>query len=127
MTRHRALTAVRAALLGLAIAACAPPIGAPTRLEVTTIETICGGAFHPDLPSCRSNAVSRPIEVLRGRTVVAAATTDVTGHAVVDVPAADLVVSVPDAPSYMDCDSPSVVASGGTTTPVIQTCTVLVP
>jgi hypothetical protein len=58
---------------------------------------------------------------------VAAATTDASGHATVDVPAADLVISVPDAPSYMDCDAPAVAATAGTTTPVTQTCLVLVP
>ena len=58
---------------------------------------------------------------------MATATTDANGRAKVDVPAGDLVVSAPDAPPYMDCDAPAVIATARTTTAVTQTCVVLVP
>ncbi len=108
------------------LVSCVPAPGA-TLLEITTIETVCGGVFNPDLPPCRSTPVSRPVQVSSGRELVASGTTGSNGTLVVAVPPGRLVVSVPDAEPYMNCDAPTVTVSSGRTTEVEQTCTLLYP
>lgn len=114
------------AVVGLTVVSCVPTAGA-TLLEITTNETVCGGAYNPDLPPCRTSPASRPVQVSMGGDVVAAGTTGPGGTLVLAVPAGELVISVPDAQPYMNCDAPMVTAVSGQTTPVAQTCTLLYP
>jgi hypothetical protein len=119
-------------VLGLTIGTvgvgCTPSPTPATRLAITTVQTICGGAVPPPgTPACTSHPASRSVEVGQGRNVVASGTTGADGSLVLDVPSGNLVVSVPGALPYMNCDAPSVVAVAGTTTPVTQTCTLLAP
>lgn len=114
------------ALLVVLVAACAPGSGA-TRLEITTIETVCGGVFNPDIPPCATGPVARAVQVSLGRDVVASGTTGPDGELVLTVPAGELTVSVPDAEPYMNCDEPTVTAVAGRTTPVTQTCSIYYP
>lgn len=98
-----------------------PP--AATQLDITTIETACGGVNNPDLPPCHTGPVSRLVQVIAGHDVVAAGTTGHDGSLVLVVPSGELVVTRPDAEPYMNCDGPDVTAVAGRTTPVTQTCT----
>lgn len=117
-------------VLGCAVLAmlvsCAPAPAA-TRLEITTNETVCGGMYNPDVPLCRTSPASRTVRISMGRNAVAAGTTGSDGRLVVAVPAGELVVSIPDAQPYMNCDAPTVTSVSGRTTPVVQTCTLLLP
>jgi hypothetical protein len=119
------------AMVAVALGACSPTSTAPTptRLDVTTVQVICGGAVPPPgQPACRSSLASRAIQVTSGKsTVVASGTSSADGTLALDVPAGQLLVSVPGALPYMNCDSPTVVAVAGQTTPVTQTCTILAP
>ncbi len=121
---------VRCALVGAGLlvlsSACAPNPTA-TRLEITTIETVCAGVEPPEGPACSTAPVGRSVEVHAGDDVVAAGTTDSSGVLVVRVPPGELVVSVPDAEPFLQCDAPSVTALAGRTTPVTQSCTVALP
>lgn len=126
MSRLRA--ALGGGLLVLLAAGCAPGSGPGlTQLEIATVETGCGGMYNPDLPPCRTEPASRQVLVSSGRDVVATGTTGPDGLLVVGVPAGDLVVSAVDAEPYMECDTPTVTAVAGRTTPVLQTCTVFYP
>ena len=121
---------VFAAVIPLAIGACtAPsPTPTPTLLNITTVQVICGGAVPPPgEPACRSNLASRSILLTTKSTIVASGTSSADGTLLLQVPAGQLVVSVPGALPYMNCDSPTVTAVAGQTTPVTQTCTILAP
>ena len=110
--------------------ACAAPATgpSPTRLDVTTNRTICGGTIPPPgQPFCRTSPSARTVEVRTGRTVVASGTTGSDGRALLDVPAGRLTVAVPEAAAYETCDAPVVDALGGQTVPVVQTCTIYAP
>ncbi len=110
------------------LASCAPsPNAGGTRVEITTIETACGGVQNPDVPPCTTRPVARSVQVSVGRDVVAAGTTGPDGSLVLVVPAGELVVSAPDAEPFMNCDEPTVTAVAGRTTPVTQTCTIFYP
>jgi len=126
VTRHRfvGLVLVFVAFAGVG---CTPDPTAPAQLDVTTIEVVCGGAYNPDVPPCRSNPASRAVVVKLGTKVVASGTTGADGHLTLTVPVGDLVVSDPDAQPYMNCDSPAVTSVADTTTAVTQTCTLLAP
>ena len=118
------------ALVGplLVAAACAAPAEPATQLDVTTRQTICGGTIPPPgQPFCRTSPSSRNVTVSSGRTVVASGTTGSDGHLVVAVPAGPLVVAVPDAQPYENCDRPSATAVAGQTVGVTQTCTINAP
>jgi hypothetical protein len=121
-----------AAAVPLGLAACTPPTTPPpaaTQLSITTLQVICGGAVPPPgTPFCRSNPASRAVQVTAAKsTVVASGTSSADGTLVLAVPAGQLVVSVPGALPYMNCDSPKVTAVNGQTTPVTQTCTLDAP
>ncbi|MGB3411080.1 MAG: hypothetical protein WBA45_07760 [Microthrixaceae bacterium] len=108
------------------LVSCSPPSG-DTFLEITTIETTCGGVFNPDVPTCQTRTVSRQVQVSRGNEVVTSGTTGPAGRLLVAVPSETLVVSFPNAEIYMDCDAPTVTPVAGMTTPVTQTCTLYYP
>jgi hypothetical protein len=120
------------ALVAGGVAACTPLAAAPppaTQLSITTVQVICGGAVPPPgTPACRSNPASRTVQVSASKSaVVASGTSGADGSLILAVPAGQLVVSVPGALPYMNCDSPTVLAVAGQTTPVTQTCTLLAP
>ena len=109
--------------------ACVPE-GAPvTRLDISTQLTWCGGVQPPPgEPACHTSPRSIPFEIRQKRDVVAQGTSDTTGHLVIVVPAGvPLRVVAAEAPAYEQCDEPTVVATAGTTTAVVQTCTVFAP
>jgi len=108
------------------LVSCVPTPGA-TLLEITTNEMVCGGVYNPDLPPCRTAPASRPVQVRMGSDLVAAGTTGPGGMLVLAVPTGELVVSVPGAEPYMNCDATTVTSVTGRTTPVVQTCTLLYP
>ena len=131
MFAHRSL-AVAALVVSclLAAAGCtAVPAPAPvTRLQITTLQIICGGRVQPGVPFCRTpTSASRAVEVGNRGQVVASGTTDSKGKLLVEVPAGTWVVSVPGAMVYEDCDRPTVTAVQGVTTQVTQTCILNVP
>jgi hypothetical protein len=117
------------AVIPLALVACAPSTTPPpTLLSITTVQVICGGAVPPPgTPACRSNMASRAIQISEKSSVVASGISSADGSLVLEVPAGQLVVSVPGALPYMNCDSPTVIAVIDQTTPVTQTCTILAP
>src|SRR5436309_725076 len=125
--RFRSLLAVAALAAFAFMSACVPAAPGPTRLDILTTQTICGGAYNPDLPPGRTSPTSVAVQVLRDRDVVASGTTGVDGHLVVEVPVADLTVVRVDAPGYQICTAPAVTAVAGQTTPVTQDCTILAP
>ena len=133
MSFTRGFTAVVVLCLGglIGATACTPPSGsgpAPTRLQISTLQTICGGRVVPGVPFCRPPTfVSRSVEVSRRGQVIATGTTDSTGKLLVEVPAGTWVVTVPGAMVYEDCDQPVVTAAPGATTRVTQTCVLNVP
>ena len=115
-------------LLGLTSCVPDPAPAAATRLDVTTLLTWCGGVIPPPGESwCHTNPTSTAVEILQGRAVVATGTSGTDGHLVVDVAAGTYVVAAAAPPSYMECDTPTVVAVAGATTPVVQTCNVFAP
>lgn len=120
---------VVAAAAGIVLGACAAPTGpAPTRLDITTSRTICGGTIPPPgQPFCRTSPSSRAVEVRSGRTVVTGGTTSADGRLLLDVPVGRLTVVVPDAATYESCDEPAVDVPAGQTVPVTQTCTIYAP
>ncbi|MFZ4519220.1 MAG: hypothetical protein ACOYOP_12575 [Microthrixaceae bacterium] len=110
------------------VAACAAPTPAPTRLDITARQTICGGTIPPPgQPFCRTGPSSRPLEVRAGRDLVATGTSGADGHLVLEVPTGRLTVAVADAQPYEQCDAPTVSAAAGLSTPVTQTCTINAP
>ena len=116
------------AAIAVTLMACAPSPGTPTLLAVTTNQVICGGMVPPPgSPFCRTNPAARAIEVTVRSTVVASGTSSSDGQLLLEVPAGALVVSAPGQPTYMNCDTPSVTAVAGQTTPVTQSCTILAP
>jgi len=121
----------RLGLLGLAAiigGSCAAPTTSTTRIDITTVRTICGGAVPPPgVPACRTSPASRTVEVSKGRAVVASGTSGSDGELVVEVPPGELVVSVPGALPYEGCEPAAVTAVAGHVTAVAQTCTMLVP
>jgi len=125
---------VRGALLTIAgglllvAAACAAPTAPATQLDVTTLQTVCGGTIPPPgQPFCRTSPSSRDVTVSSGRTVVASGRTGSDGHLVLSVPAGALTVAVPGAQPYEQCDAPSATAVAGQTVGVVQTCTINAP
>jgi hypothetical protein len=124
-----AVTKLRVALgcaVSVMLVSCAPAPAA-TLLEVTTNQTVCGGAYYPELPPCRTSPASRTVQISMGRDVVATGTTGSDGTLVLAVPVGELVLSIPGAEPYMNCDAPTVTSISGRTTPVVQTCTLLYP
>jgi hypothetical protein len=124
------LAATALSVATTAVVACTPsPTGpAPTRLDVTTSRTICGGTIPPPgQPFCRTSPSSRSVEVRSGRTVVATGATGSDGRLLLDVPAGRLTVAVQDAEVYESCDAPAVDVPAGQTVPVTQTCTIYAP
>lgn len=129
-TAAAALGAAAMTALALLVVACTPPSPGPppTRLDVLTSRTICGGTIPPPgQPFCRTGPSARSVEVRSGRTLVTSGTTGADGHLLVDVPAGRLSVLVPDAAVYENCDTPSVDVVAGQTVPVEQTCTIYAP
>jgi hypothetical protein len=122
-----------AALVGscaFAAASCTavPAPAAVTRLQITTLQIICGGRVQPGVPFCRTpTSASRAVEVGTRGQVVASGTTDSRGKLLVEVPAGTWTVTVPGAMVYEDCDRPTVTAVQGVTTQVTQTCILNVP
>jgi len=114
-------------LLAVGAAACAAPSGpsgpAATQLEITTLQTICGGTIPPPgQPFCRTNPASRNVQVSASRQVVAVGRSNSAGKLVIAVPARQLTVAILDAEFYEDCDAPTVFALAAQTVPVTQTC-----
>ncbi len=111
------------------VVGCTAPTQSPTRLDISTVQVICGGAVPPPgEPPCRpATPASRTIEVRSGRTVVAQGTSGIDGELLLDVPAGALVVTHPGAQPWESCDSPSVTAVAGRTVAVTQTCILNVP
>src|SRR4051812_28126251 len=103
------------------VSACVPDAAPATLLDVTTQLTWCGGAAPPPgEPACHTSARATPIEVRQGRDVLAQGTSGTDGHLVVAVPAGVLLeVVAADAPSYEECDEPTVVAVAGATTAIV--------
>ena len=62
-----------------------------------------------------------------GRQVVATGRSNSSGQLVIAVPPGPLIVSVPDAESYEECDAPLVDAVAEQTTPVAQNCSFNAP
>ena len=117
-----------AVLAAVTLSGCVAPSPAPTRLQITTVRVICGGAVPPPgEPFCRSGVAPRTVDVTRGRVVVATGTSDADGQLLLTVPPGDLDVSVPGAQPYEGCEAAAVTAVSGRITPVTQTCTMLVP
>ncbi|MEX0767621.1 MAG: hypothetical protein WD029_04025 [Microthrixaceae bacterium] len=119
-------------LLAVAAVACVaptpPPGPAATKLEITTVQTICGGTIPPPgQPFCRTNPSSRNIQVSASRQIVAEGRTDSTGKLLIAVPEGQLTVLAPDAEFYEECDSPMVLARAQRTVAVTQTCSFNAP
>lgn len=114
--------------MGVAPACVPDPAPAPTRLDILTELTWCGGVIPPPgEPWCRTRATATDVQVFMKRDVVASGRSGDDGHLVVDVPAGGLVVRAADVPPYMQCDDAPVTAVAGATTPVTQSCTVYAP
>jgi len=71
--------------------------------------------------------VSRAIDVLQSRTIVASGTSSNTGTLTLIVPAGALAVSAADEPPYIDCDTTRVTAIANADTPATQSCTLNAP
>lgn len=129
MVRGLGVSAVIGSLMAVA-AGCVPDVPAPpTRLDILTQLTWCGGVVPPPgEPSCHTSGRSTTIEVRSGRSVVATGSSVADGHLVVDVPAGTLLTVVAtETPAYENCDDATVMATVGVTTSVTQTCTVYAP
>ncbi len=95
---------------------------------MTTQLTVCGGVIPPPgQPWCRTSRVARNVEVRSGRDVVVAGTTDSNGRLLVVVPPGRATVAVTDANDYEQCDTVTVTAVENSTTPAVQTCTIMAP
>ncbi len=128
--RRSIAVAALAVSCAFTVASCAavPAPAAVTRLQITTLQIICGGRVQPGVPFCRApTASSRAVEVGTRGQVVVSGTTDSKGKLLVEVPAGTWVVTVPGAMVYEDCDRPVVTAVQGVTTQVTQTCILNVP
>ncbi|MBU6216423.1 MAG: hypothetical protein KGR17_07435 [Acidobacteria bacterium] len=71
--------------------------------------------------------MARNVEVRSGRDVVVAGTTDSNGRLLVVVPPGRATVAVTDANDYEQCDTVTVTAVENSTTPAVQTCTIIAP
>jgi hypothetical protein len=111
------------------MAACTPEAASTALLDVSTQLTWCGGIQPPPgEPPCHTSARSTSIEISHERSVVALGTSGPDGHLLVAVPAGfELRVVAVDRPAFEQCDEPTVIAAAGTTTAIVQTCTVLAP
>ena len=118
-----------AAVLGLS--ACAPattPTPQPTRLDITTLQVICGGVVPPPgEPFCRTYPSSRTVAVGSPRQTVATGTSGADGKLLIEVPVGTWQITIPDAMTYENCDAPLVTAIAAQTTAVTQTCTINAP
>ena len=123
----RTLAVVGLAILGLG--ACTPNSAPPhAYVDITTNLTVCGGAVPPPgTPPCRTSPDSAPVTVSHDGIVVASGTTGADGTILLAVPSGTLTVSRSEPPAYLLCDTPSVVTQSGTTTRVVQTCTLNAP
>lgn len=123
-----ALVALVAMVAALAACAPEPPAEAPTRLQILTQLTWCGGVIPPPgEPWCHTSPTSTEVAVWQRRDLIRQVTSGADGVAVVDVAPGTYVVAAVDPPGYMDCDEPSVSVAAGQTAPVVQTCTVMAP
>jgi len=114
-----------AVLAGVGTIACTPSAVPSALVEITTNQVVCGGVYR--VPPCTTNPASRVIDVSQNGVVVASGTSGTNGTLVLSVPIGDLVVSVPGAQPYMNCDAPSVTSVADQTTGVTQTCTLDAP
>ena len=114
-----------AVLIGVGATACTPSTVPSALLDITTNQVVCGGVYR--VPPCTTSPASRAIDVSQKGSVVASGTSGTDGTLVLSVPVGDLVVSVPGAQPYMNCDTPSVTSAVGKTIPVTQTCTLDAP
>lgn len=110
------------------LAACVPPPTPATRLDITTLQTWCGGVIPPPgEPWCHTNARAETVVIRQGRTVIDTVTTDAAGRLKVDVAPGTYVVAKAAPEVYEQCTAVTVTAVAEKTTPVTQECTIMAP